>query len=238
MFVIAALAAARVVVGADHRAPGTGGAAVAIQGSDSFPHDRHKKLACLTCHLPTSQKVLTFQPPRGCQICHHQAPQQADCKKCHTTEMLDRPMDVRITVTVPKHDPRGRTVGYRHALHEKKKCTDCHVTPVTLMPSDSVLTCRSCHSDHHEAGRSCVTCHHTGAILAPHEPPVAPHYGCDRCHTPERIAVLVPARSLCLVCHSTMQDHNDPKPCTECHFLAPPEEFRANLTTPARSGAP
>ena len=235
MFVIAALAAARVAAGADHPGPGAAAAVALNQRSDTFPHERHKKLACLTCHLPTSQKVLTFQPPRGCQICHHQAPDKAECQKCHTDEMLERPMDVRITVTVPKHDPKGRTVGYMHSVHtKKKKCIDCHVTPVTMEPKDSVLTCRSCHSDHHEVGRSCSTCHHTGTILDPHEPPVAPHFGCDRCHTPERISVLVPGRTLCLVCHSALKDHNDPKPCTECHFFATPEEFKANLSsTPA-----
>jgi hypothetical protein len=233
--VIAALAVARVAVGGDHPALGTAREEGVIQGSDSFPHGRHKKLACLTCHLPTSQKVLTFEPPRGCQICHHQAPGKTDCQRCHTAEMLDRPMDVRITITVPKHDPRGRTVGYRHALHDKKKCTDCHVTPVTLEPSDSVVTCRSCHSDHHQSGRRCSTCHQTGAILGAHEPPVAPHYGCDRCHTPARIAALEPTRTLCLVCHSAQQDHNESKQCTECHFLSSPEEFRDHLSTAARS---
>jgi hypothetical protein len=235
LFLVAALAAARVAVGSDGPALGAAGAEGVHQKSDSFPHDRHKKLACLTCHLPTSQKVLTFQPPRGCQICHHQSPQQADCKKCHPAEVLDRPMDVRVTITVPKHDPRARTVGYQHSLHDKKKCIDCHVTPVTMEPSDSVVKCQSCHTDHHQSGRRCATCHQTSVIREPHEAPIAPHYGCDRCHTPARIAALEPTRTLCLVCHSTEQDHHESKQCTECHFLASPEEFRTHLSTAAGS---
>ena len=45
--------------------------AVPKAANDSFAHTRHQKLPCMTCHLSSSGAMLTFQPPRGCQICHH-----------------------------------------------------------------------------------------------------------------------------------------------------------------------
>ena len=52
-----------------HRAP-----------ADSFSHARHKKLGCITCHdIASKTNRLTFRPPRGCQICHHQAPSKSNC---------------------------------------------------------------------------------------------------------------------------------------------------------------
>ncbi|HEV2670621.1 MAG TPA: hypothetical protein VGU74_05980, partial [Gemmatimonadales bacterium] len=35
---------------------------------DSFSHSRHKKLACITCHVTARNARLTFTPPRGCQL--------------------------------------------------------------------------------------------------------------------------------------------------------------------------
>ena len=52
--------------------------------ADTFPHARHAKLACLVCHSNTSTRSrLTFERPRGCQICHHQARSSARCATCH-----------------------------------------------------------------------------------------------------------------------------------------------------------
>jgi hypothetical protein len=45
--------------------------------ADSFSHDQHKKLTCIKCHTTSSPtSTLTFKPPRGCQICHHEAPSE------------------------------------------------------------------------------------------------------------------------------------------------------------------
>jgi hypothetical protein len=204
--------------------------AVAV-ASDTFPHDRHKKFACLTCHFATGgHGRLTFQPPRGCQICHHQAPAQADCSVCHQPGDRDSSIAIQVTISVPKETPRARTVGFPHVKHTDLACIGCHTTPATLEPADSVLSCRACHSDHHASGRSCATCHKTDAITAAHEPPAFQHKACDACHTLSRVSILIPTRSFCLVCHEQAQDHHGPKECTGCHFLRSPEEFRPLLT--------
>ena len=58
--------------------------------ADTFSHRTHRELACITCHSTSSRTSdLTFQPPRGCQICHHQRPTKTDCASCHQAEEID-----------------------------------------------------------------------------------------------------------------------------------------------------
>ena len=69
--------------------------------ADSFHHDQHKALACITCHTTTSKaSTLNFKPPRGCQICHHTAASKRECTACHAAAQLG-PEPVQVTVTVP-----------------------------------------------------------------------------------------------------------------------------------------
>ena len=201
---------------------------------DSFSHPVHKKLACLVCHLSTSQEKLTFEAPRGCQICHHEAPKKKKCAECHSDEDLAKAIETKLTVEVQDHDPRTRPVGFDHDLHtEKKECLDCHTTQVTLEPVDSVKTCEGCHADHHEAERTCATCHRTEAITEPHENFTEIHWGCDACHTPSRIEILQPVRTFCLACHDPEQDHNKEKECSACHFFSTPDELKPHLLSKA-----
>ncbi len=199
---------------------------------DTFPHDRHKQLACLTCHA--SQRAharLTFEPLRGCQICHHQAPVSSTCTTCHAAAELtiERPERVRVTVT--GHAARARDVAFRHETHRDVKCVACHTTPVTLDPAVPVTTCTACHDDHHTAARDCAGCHAAAGpeALAPHAPPHDAHQGCAACHAPVTVARLVPDRALCLTCHAAQRDHYPAAECTVCHFQATPQEFRAHL---------
>jgi hypothetical protein len=204
--------------------------------NDTFPHARHSRLACLTCHdLRSKARRLTFEPPRGCQICHHQRPAQANCRSCHEQDQLAAPRLVQVAVSVPKHDPRRRTVQFPHAKHDSLSCTGCHVTPVTLEPVDSAKTCTGCHEKHHAESRDCAACHRTAAITAPHRMPVQAHTGCNACHTPATVARLVPTRSFCLVCHQPQQDHYQAKECSACHFQRTPAELQPRLT---RAGGP
>ncbi len=198
---------------------------------DTFAHDTHKKLACLTCHFaPSGKGGLTFEPPRGCQICHHQAPLRSDCASCHAASELRSPTSVEVSVRVPQHAARVRPVEFVHDRHADLACVKCHTAPVSLAPADSVVACQGCHQDHHASGRACANCHRTEAITAPHERPAEAHAACDRCHTPARVATLVPTRSFCLACHDQAQDHYAPRECTACHFLRAPDEFRRELT--------
>lgn len=201
--------------------------------ADSMPHARHAKIACLVCHQTGSgHGRLTFEPPRGCAICHHQEANLGKCLTCHETEKYGSPKPVTVTVTVANHAPRPRTVNFLHSWHKSKACTDCHTTPVTLEPPASKVQCQDCHSDHHAAGRACSVCHQIADPRVEHKPLEAAHQQCDACHTASTIAQLVPTRSLCSTCHaSKAATHYPQKECTVCHFLADPATYRAKLLT-------
>jgi hypothetical protein len=199
--------------------------------SDSFSHKTHRRLACITCHTTTSRtKSLTFEPPRGCQICHHQRPAKADCTTCHQAEELSPARPVTVQVQVPRQSPRAREVGFDHQTHRDVGCVQCHDSPVSLDPSPASSACTACHEDHHTAGRDCAACHRTEHIVQAHAPPVDAHQACDACHTAATVAALQPSRSFCLTCHEAKVDHYGPKECTACHLQSSPEEYRAHLT--------
>ncbi|MEP6573196.1 MAG: hypothetical protein ABJD11_10895 [Gemmatimonadota bacterium] len=212
--------------------PGIGLTPVSPAPSDTFPHARHKKLSCITCHTTnTGRNGLVFSQPRGCQICHHQAPSQSDCATCHAKNTVPEVEQVEVRVTVPPHAPRERTVGFRHEKHISLRCIECHTQPVSMAPDSNVVACLSCHEKHHEANRTCATCHTTDQLKPAHQPAAMTHQACDACHTPSRIAELTPTRTLCVTCHAD-QDHHAPAECTTCHMLASPEAYRAHLRKP------
>ena len=199
--------------------------------ADSFSHSRHRRLACLTCHATGSQHGrLTFEPPRGCQICHHQRPAQADCAACHSAGERARPTPLTITIAVRDSAPRPRAVSFAHATHRELRCVQCHTEPVTLAPAPAARACRDCHSDHHTAARSCGTCHQGGELRTAHARDIsASHRACVACHTAATVALLTPDRSFCLTCHESRSDHYPAGECSTCHFLASPDELRPIL---------
>lgn len=203
--------------------------------ADSFPHARHAKLACLECHVTgTGKGRLTFERPRGCAICHHQAASNARCESCHSARSYAAPRHVTMTVTVPGHAPSPRPVDFLHSMHSARKCMECHNTPVTLTPSPAKAQCRDCHEDHHAAARSCVGCHAITEPKAAHKTLETAHQRCDACHTATTIARLTPTRNFCSTCHTTKaKNHYDQKECSVCHFLAEPRAYQAKLITSA-----
>jgi hypothetical protein len=206
---------------------------------DSFPHARHAaKLACLTCHeTGAGHGRLTFEPPRGCAICHHQAPAQARCASCHRTEEYAAPKPVTVTVAVPGRQPNERPVDFLHARHVSRTCVECHTTPVTLAPSPAAAQCRDCHTDHHAAGRQCSACHTIADPKIAHTSPDVAHQRCGACHTATTIAQLTPTRSFCATCHAAKAtDHYDQRECTVCHFLAEPAVYRSKLAATRPAG--
>ena len=204
--------------------------------ADTFSHPRHAKLACLVCHQTgEGHGRLTFERPRGCAICHHQAPATARCATCHQTDEVATPKPVSLTVTVPGRPPATRPVDFFHDKHTSRRCVDCHTTPVTLAPSPAAAQCRDCHSDHHAADRACASCHAISDPKAQHTTLDAAHQRCDACHTPATVASLTPTRSFCAACHAAKATkHYDDKECSTCHFLAEPGAYRAKLTSPPR----
>jgi len=214
---------------------GDGLTRVSRVAADSFPHARHAaKLACLTCHQTgRGHGRLTFEQPRGCAICHHQAPAEARCASCHRPDNYASPKRVTVTVTVPAREPHARPVDFLHARHASRSCVDCHTTPVTLAPSPAAVQCKDCHSDHHEAGRDCAACHANADPKSAHKGPETAHRRCDACHTETTIARLTPTRTFCSTCHvEKATKHHDQKECTVCHFLAEPGTYRSKLRRP------
>lgn len=201
--------------------------------ADSFPHARHAKLACLVCHeTGTGVGRLTFKPPRGCAICHHQAPTSGGCATCHKTNEYAAVKHTTVTVTVPGHEPHPQPVDFFHALHTKRTCVECHSTPVTRALSAAQAQCKDCHSDHHAIGRNCSACHTIADPKAAHRSLEAAHQRCDACHTATTIAELTPTRSFCSTCHAAKaKGHYDQKECSVCHFLAEPGVYRSKLVT-------
>jgi hypothetical protein len=225
------LAAVRQRAGPLISAPPESRTKVPASPSDTFPHQRHSRLACLTCHeLRSKGRKLTFEAPRGCQICHHQRPTQADCSSCHQQSELAAKVPVQVAVAVPRHERRRRTVEFAHASHDTLACMRCHVTPVTLAAADSVVTCAGCHAQHHTQSRDCATCHRNSATTASHRRPVQAHSACDACHTPTTVARLTPTRSFCLACHAPEQDHYPTRECSVCHFQRSPAELQRKLS--------
>jgi hypothetical protein len=186
------------------------------------------------CHQTGSgHGLLTFERPRGCMICHHQAPAQARCASCHQASELASAKPVNAIVTVPGHEPKPRPVEFFHALHSSKKCIDCHTTPVTMAPGPLKVTCRDCHENHHAAGRSCTTCHGPASPKSQHKSLEASHQKCDACHTPAVVTRLTPTRTFCGACHTEKtSSHYPQKECTACHFLTDPESYKSRLTSP------
>ena len=206
-----------------------------IPPPDSFSHSRHRNLACLTCHVPNMPRSrLTFERPRGCQICHHQAPATSRCAQCHASSELAEPgarvVTVAVKTTTPPAAPRDRTVPFSHPEHADVRCADCHTTRVTLAPPDSVVTCIGCHVQHHEPARTCAQCHRTDATLPAHAKLDDAHAGCTNCHAPATVARLEPARNFCLSCHPASTDHYAPRECSTCHFQAEPAALRPRLS--------
>ena len=199
--------------------------------ADTFSHQRHRQLTCLTCHSTTSRtSTLTFEPPRGCQICHHQRPASSDCATCHQPEELEIGVPVRMNVTVASREAREREVPFVHPVHGRSACTECHVTPVSLEPAAPVATCAACHQEHHAARIACASCHRTEQVMTAHQPPVNAHGGCAACHESRTVAALEPDRSFCLSCHPAGNDHYSDRECSVCHLQATPEEYRPRLT--------
>ena len=212
--------------------PGAGGMRDALPTSpaDTFSHRQHRQLACLTCHTTQSgQGSLRFSAPRGCQICHHQAPSRNRCAECHEEGELTAPHPSTVRVAVKDETPRDREVPFAHETHRELTCQQCHTQPVSLEPAPPVATCTDCHEDHHAAERSCATCHRTDNVAKAHDLDAA-HEACSRCHDQATIARLTPVRSFCLTCHDPETDHYRERQCTECHFQTSPEAYQSHLS--------
>jgi hypothetical protein len=200
--------------------------------SRPFSHKNHKKLTCIKCHdLKSQQSHLSFKAPRGCLLCHHEAPEQSDCATCHASARMDSLQfseTIHVQTTVLKAPERSRDVAFSHAPHSDVKCLECHTTTAaTLAPSAKAAACQGCHDQHHDAGRDCAVCHRAETSWEAHTR--ESHVGCAACHQETTISRLSPDRKFCLGCHDPRVDHNTATECTLCHLLATPGAFRPLL---------
>ncbi len=198
---------------------------------DTFSHREHESLTCLTCHRTSEgHGGLTFAVPRGCDICHHQAPATSDCVACHAGTELATGLPARLTLLVADTARRERDVSFAHAEHESVACVKCHTEPVSLGALSPVTTCTDCHDDHHTAERACLSCHASTTMTTAHTPPVDAHVACDACHRVGTIERLVPDQAFCVTCHEPQRvDHYPERECTTCHMLVDPATFRHRL---------
>ncbi len=202
--------------------------------ADTFPHDRHEALTCLECHVTDKgHGGLTFEQPRGCDICHHRGPSTSDCATCHQPDELTSSYPVEFAVKILDHESRSRTVDFEHGVHAEERCVDCHQEPVSLAPSSESASCQACHESHHEMATECALCHRTDAVLEAHTLREG-HQGCDACHETATIAALIPERSFCRACHPDDVDHYQERACTVCHLQDQPDRYRAFLMEPAQ----
>jgi hypothetical protein len=178
---------------------------------------------------------LTFEPPRGCQLCHHDASRTANCAGCHADTEQAPTLPATLRVAVAGRPPRDRTVEFRHADHRAQTCVACHTAPVTLAV-EQPGACRDCHAPHHEAASTCTACHAPAQPRAAHAGLADVHVACDACHAPAVVALLTPDRAFCATCHAGQDTHYAPRPCTTCHFLSSPEQFRAHLRKDGAAG--
>jgi hypothetical protein len=197
---------------------------------DTFSHARHARLDCITCHdTPSGRGRLTFVAPRGCQICHHQAPATNDCSRCHAAGP-EAPRRVQARVAVAGRAARMHEALFRHTVHADMRCAACHTTPVTLAPGPEAAGCTGCHELHHGPGRDCGACHaETPERRVAHTPPVDAHVACDACHVAAVVELLFPDRAFCLACHAGKREHQAARPCTECHLQMSPDAFADRL---------
>ena len=190
--------------------------------SDTFSHQRHRKLACITCHSTTSRRSdLTFEQPRGCQICHHQAPARSECSNCHAADEVEVARPLTVEVTVPKHAPRARpvvfdalgtragrmrAVSYHAGLRSSRSHEPRPASPATTITIPVRPIAQPATEPHRSARltrrRSMPTPAAWNAMTSP------------------TITQLTPKRTFCLSCHSSSVDHYAPKECSQCHLLS------------------
>ncbi len=83
--------------------------------SDTFSHREHRRLTCITCHTTTSPtRKLTFEPPRGCQICHHQRPASSECARATSRPSWRRRSRSPSRWRCPGQPARSREVPFVH----------------------------------------------------------------------------------------------------------------------------
>lgn len=200
-----------------------------------FPHAEHRELECVTCHetvlnhtthgavectdchsVPVQFQRVSVPDRRRCLECHHLDRAEYACTDCHErTEIAGGKIVAEDLVISVWDEPHTRRLPFDHNLHRRRSCTECHSRSIY---SEIETGCASCHENHHRPAANCASCHEPGA---PDSHPQETHEGCggSGCHQDAVVTALPPSRSLCLVCHQEMTDHESGGDCAECHGI-------------------
>ncbi len=181
-----------------------------------FSHERHRGVACASCHLSArSHGALKVQTHQDCQACHHSSAQPVGCASCHRAGELPGPGTVSVPVrTSVAPSPMARTLPFAHEYHRDVSCGSCHGAPPAVAP---VKACASCHERHHTADRDCQRCHRPQDVRS--HPSATVHSGCSGagCHGDAAVAALPWSRTVCLSCHQDRVQHAPGGDCAACH---------------------
>jgi len=193
-------------------------------------HAAHAQISCNQCHPAPARYASTPVPSStDCMECHHGGALATRCTNCHATSSLPGPVTVSALMQVANWpQPRRRDLPFDHARHASLVCTECHSESVTRAPN---VECRTCHEKHHRLSADCRQCH---SAISQSVHTEAAHRGCggSGCHADAVVASFPPIRSVCLVCHRNMAEHNAPQECAVCHAI--PDTWRGTAPSPGR----
>lgn len=194
-------------------------------------HAAHAEIRCSVCHpAPERYASMPMPSPGDCMECHHGGELATRCTNCHARSSLPGRVTVSSLMQVANWaQPRQRDLPFDHALHGSLACTECHSETVTRLPN---VECRTCHEQHHRLDADCRQCH---SAISQSVHTEAAHRGCGGagCHEDAVVAAFPPLRSVCLVCHRAMVEHNAPQECAICHAI--PESWRGSAPSPGRA---
>ena len=189
-------------------------------GQTVFRHANHRDVECSSCHVSTeSHGAITVTEIADCRSCHHVGEPAENCASCHRRPVLAG----RGPFTVPQRlgfsvleQPVQRALPFGHAEHVEPTCATCHQAGLTR-PLDTAA-CATCHTEHHEVGATCMSCHLQPAATA-HT--VESHLTCggSGCHENPAYDGLPRDRQGCLACHQDLVEHRPGQECAECHAL-------------------
>jgi hypothetical protein len=182
-----------------------------------FDHRVHARISCRQCHgTGALHRTILVRSARDCASCHHDPERGRACGDCHDA---GGPQGQRLVTALLRFtvwdSARTRELPFRHEVHAPLACRDCHGAPVTLEPNRE---CASCHEKHHRPDATCSTCHQ------PPRPGVhnaAAHLSCTGtgCHAATVAPAPASSRTLCLVCHTELGNHQPGRDCAVCHRI-------------------
>lgn len=186
-----------------------------------FEHQRHESVSCTTCHTTTDQHGGLKRAARQCSACHHgNTAVGRACERCHQPDELSTTYRIATPVALTVWPtPRTRPLDFAHTRHQTLACAECHTATITRAVEK---TCQSCHVQHHDAARTCASCHpparavHTRAV---HETGCGGS-GCHTSATTATTAAVTPVRAVCVACHDEHAAHKPGGECATCHLSA------------------